>query len=79
MINCLAPLFMELSRQEYWSGLLFPSPRALPDPRIEPWSLALQADSLPTEPLGKPIEMHKEVIYYVIDKAEGVHRKAALR
>ena len=48
-------LFMglEFSRQEYWSGLPFPSPGDLPDPGIEPWS-ALQAGSLPTEPLGKP-------------------------
>ena len=33
---------MEFSRQEYWSGLLFPSPEDLPDPGIEPRSLALQ-------------------------------------
>ena len=37
-----------LSRQEYWSGLPFPSPEDLPDPGIELWSPALQADSLPT-------------------------------
>ena len=37
------------SRQEYWSGLPFPSPGDLPDPGIEPRSPALQADSLPTE------------------------------
>ena len=35
------PLSMEFSRQEYWSGLLFPPPRALPDPGIEPASPAL--------------------------------------
>ena len=34
-----APLFMEISRQEYWSGLLVPSPGALPDPGNEPMSL----------------------------------------
>ena len=44
-----APLCMEFSRQEYWSGLPFPSPGDLPDPGIEPGSPALQADSLPTE------------------------------
>ena len=44
------PLFMEFSRQEYWSGLPFPSPRDLPNPGIEPESPALQADSLPAEP-----------------------------
>ena len=42
---------MESSRQEYWSGLSFPSPEDLPDPGIEPGSPALQADSLSTEPL----------------------------
>ena len=45
-----APLPMGFSRQEYWSGLPFPSPGDLPDPGIEPRSPALQADSLPTEP-----------------------------
>ena len=44
---------MEFSRQEYWSGLLFPSPGDLPDPRIEPRSPALQADSVLTEIQGK--------------------------
>ena len=48
-----APLSMGFSRQEYWSGLPFPSPGDLPDPRIEPKSPALQADSLPSEPPGK--------------------------
>ena len=43
------PLSMEFSRQEYWSGLLFPSPGDLPDPGIEPESLALWADALPSE------------------------------
>jgi len=42
-------------RQEYWSGLPFPSPGDLPDPEIELWSLALQANSLPTEPPRKPL------------------------
>ena len=45
---------MEFSRQEYWSGLPFPSPGDLPNPGIEPGSPALQADSLPTDPPGKP-------------------------
>ena len=49
-----APLSMEFSRQEYWSGKPFPSPGDLPDPGIEPASPALQADSLPPEPDGKP-------------------------
>ena len=42
--------------QEYWSGQLFSSPEDLPDPGIEWGSLALQADSLPTELSGKPRE-----------------------
>ena len=45
---------IEFSRQEYWSGLQFPSPGDLPDSGIEPGSPALQADSLPSEPPGKP-------------------------
>jgi len=45
---------MGLSRQEYWSGLPFPSPGDLPNPRIEPRSPALQADSFLSEPPGKP-------------------------
>ena len=41
------------SRQDYWSGLPFPSPGELPDPAIEPRSPALQADALTSEPPGK--------------------------
>ena len=50
-----APLSMGFSRQEYRSGLPFPSPGDLPDPGIEPRPLALQADSFPTELQGKPM------------------------
>ena len=49
-----APLSMTFSRQECWSGLPFPPPGDLPDPGIEPGSPELQADSSPSEPLGKP-------------------------
>ena len=49
-----APLSMEFSGQEYWSGLPFPSPGDLPDPEIKSGPPALQADSLPSEPPGKP-------------------------
>ena len=45
---------MGLSRQEYWSGLPFPSPGDLPDPGIEPGNPTLQADALTSEPPGKP-------------------------
>ena len=48
-----APLSMGFSRQEFWSGLPFPSPGD-PYPRIEPESPALQADSLPSKLPGKP-------------------------
>ena len=51
-----APLSTEFSKQEYWSGLPFPSPGDLPKPRIEPTSPALQADSLPYE--------HQEASYW---------------
>ena len=48
-----APPSMGFSRQEYWSGLPFPSPGDLPDPGIEPRSPAFQADALTSEPPGK--------------------------
>ena len=51
---------MGFSRQECGSGLPFPSPGDLPDPGIEPESSASQADSLPSEPAGKP----KTKVYY---------------
>ena len=49
-----APLSMEFSKHEYWSGLPFPPPEDLPDPGIKPTSPALQADSLPPSHLGSP-------------------------
>ena len=49
-----APPSMEFSKQEYWSGLLFPPPGDLPNPGIEPGSPTLQADALLSEPPGKP-------------------------
>ena len=49
-----ASLSIEFSRQEYWSGLPFPSPGDLPNPEIEPRSPILQADALTSEPLGLP-------------------------
>ena len=53
-VACQAPLSVEFSRQELWSGLPFPPPRDLPDPGIKSRSPAFQADSLPSEPLGNP-------------------------
>ena len=57
---------MGFSRQEYWSGLPFPSPGDLPDPGIEPRSPALQADALTSEPPGSPKKygmLHKFVCH----------------
>ena len=51
-----APLSMGFSRQEYWSGLLFPSPGDLPYPGIKPGSPVLHTNSLPSEPLEKAQE-----------------------
>ena len=53
-VACQAPLFMGFSRQEYWSGVPFPSPGDLPDPRIEPMSSALSGRFFSSEPPGKP-------------------------
>ena len=53
-----APQSMEFSRQEYWSGLPFPSPQELPDPGIKPRSPALRADALPVEPPGKRFQRY---------------------
>ena len=49
-VACSAPLTTGYSRQEYWSGLPFPSPGDLPDPGIEPRSPAMEADALTSEP-----------------------------
>ena len=50
-----APLSMDFSRQEYWSALPFPSPKDPSDLGIKPGTPALQADSLLSEPPGKPL------------------------
>ena len=52
-VTCQTPLPTSFPRQEYWSGLPFPSPGDLPNPGIEPGSPALEADALPSEPPGK--------------------------
>ena len=49
-----APPSMGFSRQEYWSGVPFPSPGDLPDPGIEPGFPALETDALTSEPPEKP-------------------------
>ena len=57
---------MGFSRQEYWSGLPFPSPGDLPDPGIEPGSPTLEADALTSEPPGKPISLTE----YISNKSQ---------
>ena len=62
---------MGFSRQEYWSGLPFPSPGDLPDPGIEPRSPALEADALTSEAPRKPYSntkekvLKKECLYFI--------------
>ena len=67
-----APSSMEFSRQEYWSGLPFPSPGDLPDPGIEPGSPALQADTLPSEAPGKPFFPEKSLKEWVLRKCSKI-------
>ena len=52
---------MGFSRQEYWSGLPFPSPGDLPDSGIEPGSPALQTAALPCKPPGKPTPITRDL------------------
>ena len=59
-----APLSMEFPRQEYWSGLPFPSPGDLPDPGIEPASPALAGRFYTTKPPGKP----HNILYLLFQK-----------
>ena len=65
-VACQTPLSMGFSRQEYWSGLPFPSPGDLPDPGIKPWSSALQADRLLTKLQGKFICMYRLIFLYAM-------------
>ena len=61
---------MGFPRPEYWSGLLFPSPRDLPDPGIELVSPALQADSLPSELLGKDLNQNGMDFAFIVTMFE---------
>ena len=54
-------------RQEYWSGLPFPSPGGLLDPRIEPASSTLAGKFFTTEPPGKPLSTLKRKKVYFMD------------
>ena len=58
------PLSIGFSRQEYWSGLPFPSPGDFPGPGIKPVSLALAGRFSTTEPPGKLLEIYKEIEHY---------------
>ena len=63
------------SRQEYWSGLPFPSPGDLPDLGIEPRSSTLEADALTSEPPGKPVLWELQVlIFYTVVCCSGKSR-----
>ena len=53
-VTCQAPLSVEFCRQDYWSGFPFPPPGNLPDPGIQPMSLALAGGFCTTEPPGNP-------------------------
>ena len=74
-VACQAPLSMGFSSQEYWSGLPCPSPGDLPDPGREPWSPALQADSLlsgpPEKPRGSQLEVLKKHPERTANAADG--------
>ena len=62
-----APLSMGFPRQEYWSGLPFPSPGDLPDPGIEPASPALAGRFSTAEPPGKPSQLCSPLIFHQYD------------
>ena len=64
---------MGFSRQEYWSGLPFPSPGDLPDPGIKPRSLTLQADSLLSEPQLNNCKGFIDINYYFIKLMVGAY------
>ena len=85
MSDCLRPHGLQparllcpwgFSRKEYWSGLPYPPPGDLPNPGIEPRSLTLQVDSLPSEPPGKPYLLSYlnlnagKVVAFPLDRSE---------
>ena len=64
-VVCQIPLSMEFCRQEYWSGLPFPPPGDLPNPRTEPVSPALADGFFTTEPPGKPLNLIINSYFYL--------------
>ena len=69
-VACQALLSMGFLRQEHWSGLPFHSPGDLSDPGIKPRFPALQADTLPSEPVGKPLTKNNANANYTIKEFE---------
>ena len=70
---------MEFTRQEFWSGFLFPYPGDLLDPGIEPWSPALQPDSLPSESPGTTcINMNNHNIILFFQKGKITFKSKSL-
>ena len=74
-----APSSMGFSRQEYWSGLPFPSPGDLPNPGIKLRSPALQADASTSEPLGKPCYYCCYWVTSVVSDSVRPHRQKPTR
>ena len=70
--NQQAPLSMGFSRQQYWSGLPFPSAGDLPDPGIEPRSPAWEADDLISEPPGKPQIVMENNVCLIINVCQNI-------
>ena len=73
--SCQAPLSIGFFREEYWSGLPFPSPGDLPDPGLKPRSPTLQANALTSAPPGKPLILKRERVvnnhfYHMVHKKE---------
>ena len=64
-VTSQAPLSMEFSRQEYWTGLPFSPPGDLPNPGIEPVSPALAGKFFTTAPPGKPYVVFGEMLIYI--------------
>ena len=79
--SCQAPLSLEFSRQEYWSGLPFPSPGDLPDQESNPGfphCRQTQADALTSEPPGSPVYLYLYLYLYVCKYREGEKERIAV-
>ena len=74
-VACRAPPSMGFSRQESWSGLPCPPPGDLPNPGVEPGSLILQADALPSEPPEKVSEWPSSNNIQAVNDAQCVSKR----